>query len=176
MVKHNVAYCAGVYYEYDDGEKIVFKQDTSPKLSKSAWCHGNASIVAKKSYTIVKDGKPLYDWMPFRGTSIFDDVSVNRYVGYYAGRWEYNAFQIPTMFKNIGIIFYDLGCAISGDTVGYAFTRLNHKKVCYEEPKTTAVIPRWEHGESESPGMAFRKMLTEVEKIYQIEFDIREFI
>jgi len=101
MKVYDVPYCAVVCYEYNGGERIVFKQESLS--TKVAYLTGEKSPHVRSEYTMFKDGNQCHRWLSIK-ESIFDDIAINGYVGFYGKELGYDWIHIPKAYQS-GLYF-----------------------------------------------------------------------
>lgn len=169
MGDFGIRYSAVVCYDYKDGERIVFVQQTIPEPANVVWRCEERYPAAGSYYCISDYKKPVHP-LPMKD-SIFNDMAVSYMIGFAAGKLGYSIDDIPQYFTQIKLYMEGLPCIVCANKYGVTFMDVHTKEPMYNQ---TARI--WEGREEKSLYRVLVKMLSRIKDVYGMDYAISNFI
>ena len=169
MGEFGINYSAVAYYDFRDGERMIFVQQTSPCLADVVWRSGERMPVVGSYYGVSDYKKPVRPLL--MKDSIFNDMAVFYMIGHAAGKLGYAIDDIPKCFTQIKLYIEGLPCIVCANEYGIVFTDVHTK-----EPLLNKSARTWEGREEKSLYRVLEKMLSRIRDVYGMDYATSNFI
>ena len=169
MAEFGIKYHAVIYYDFRDGERIIFVQSTMTDPKDVVWTCNECCPVAG-SYYCICDYKHCARPLPMKD-SIFNDIAVAYMIGVTAKELGYSIDDVPQCYTQVKLCIEGLPSIICANEYGIVFTDLHTK-----EPLFNRSSRLWEGREKKSLYRVLEKMLSRIKDVYNADYDISNFI